>query len=71
MRFAGTARQYSTKAIAQLATIARKIGADLNFRCPYYAIVMKTFEKRSSTTGASHAGRILAMGNPLRKNALP
>lgn len=51
MRFAGTWRQYSKNAIAQLATMTIHSGADLNFKCPYHANVIKTFEATRRRTG--------------------
>src|SRR5262252_5963412 len=36
----------------QLATITRTSGLFLNFKCPYHAKVMKTFEQVSKTTGS-------------------
>ena len=55
MRFAGTWKQYSKKAIPQLARIAIQTGfARKSLRWPYQAKVMKTFETRRS--------RIVGMG---------
>src|SRR5690606_8245106 len=51
MRLAGTARQYSMKAIAQLMAITANSEECGNFRCPYQANVMKTFEDTSSRIG--------------------
>ncbi len=53
MRFAGTCRQYSKKAMPQLARMTVISGADLNFKCPYHAKVIKTFEAVKSKTGYS------------------
>src|ERR1700733_7766411 len=50
MRLAGTCRQYSKKAMAQLARIAFHSGESRNLRCPYQAQVMKMFEPISSNT---------------------
>jgi hypothetical protein len=44
MRFAGTWKQYSTKAIPQLTRITIHKGESLYLRCPYQAKVMKMFE---------------------------
>src|SRR4051812_26188799 len=52
MRFAGTASQYSKKAMPQLTSTAPQSGVVLNLRWPYQAKVMNTFEARSMTTGA-------------------
>src|SRR3712207_9485736 len=52
MRLAGTANQYSTKAMPQLAITAIHRGEVLNFKCPYHAKVMNTFEAISSRMGA-------------------
>jgi hypothetical protein len=46
MRFAGTAKQYSIRAIPQPIRIAAIIGNFGNLRFPYQATVMKTFEQR-------------------------
>src|SRR5215475_4769333 len=50
MRLAGTWKQYSPSAIAQLASTAAMIGADRYFRWPYHATVMNVFETSSKTT---------------------
>lgn len=50
MRFAGTIKQYSKNAIDQLARMTLGSGAPLNFRCPYQAKVMKTFEQKRRMT---------------------
>src|SRR6516162_4917549 len=52
-RLAGTARQYSTNAINQLATITPNSGTSLKRRCPYHAVVMNTLEPISMTIGRS------------------
>jgi len=44
MRFAGTWKQYSTKAIPQLTRITIHKGESLYLRCPYQAMVMKMFD---------------------------
>src|SRR5215472_4839450 len=44
MRFAGTWKQYSKKAMPQLTRITFHSASLRNFRCPYHAIVMKTLE---------------------------
>lgn len=41
---AGTWKQYSKKAIPQLTRITIQRADDLNFRCPYQANVINTFE---------------------------
>lgn len=41
-------------AIPQLATTASHSGALLNFRCPYQANIINTFERTSSTIGSRH-----------------
>src|SRR5580704_4843722 len=57
MRLAGTWKQYSKKAIIQLMTITLNSGADLYFRWPYQANVMKMLEQVRS--------RIVLMRNML------
>src|SRR5258705_13651011 len=52
-RLAGTASQYSTKAIPQLASTTVGSGLSLNFRWPYQAKVMKTLEANSIRIGSS------------------
>ena len=42
---------YSKKAMLQLARITFASGALLNFKCPYQAKVMNTFESVSSPIG--------------------
>src|SRR5512138_1664603 len=59
MRFAGTAKQYSMKAIPQLARITISSGAVLNLRCPYQANVMKTLDAISSRIGATEGEKIM------------
>ena len=50
MRLAGTAKQYSTKAMPQLMRITLKSGLFMPpFKCQYQAIVMKMFESESSS----------------------
>src|ERR1700756_381149 len=44
IRFAGTWKQYSKKAIPQLMTITFHSATLRNFKCPYHANVMKIFE---------------------------
>src|SRR3954462_8293651 len=53
MRFAGTAKQYSTNAMPQLTITTSQSGLSVNFRCPYQAKVMNTFEIRSSPMGST------------------
>jgi hypothetical protein len=48
---AGTASQYSKKAIPQLTSTTIGSGFSLNFRCPYQAKVMKTLEANSIRIG--------------------
>ena len=62
IRFAGTAKQYSIKAMPHDARIATIIGAWVNFRCPYHANVMKILERQSrtiGTNGRNDAGMII------------
>ena len=54
-RFAGTCRQYSKKAIAQLPKITFHKATPLNLRCPYHANVMKMFDPTSIATGQIRA----------------
>src|SRR5690606_23165968 len=54
MRLAGTAIQYSTRAMPQLTTITSRIGDSLNFRWPYQAVVMKMFEPTRRAIGAQY-----------------
>jgi hypothetical protein len=44
MRFAGTWKQYSAKAMAQLIRMTLKRGALRYFKCPYQAKVIKMLE---------------------------
>src|SRR5450432_3514314 len=44
MRLAGTWKQYSKKAMPQLARITFQSASLRYFRCPYHAKVMKIFE---------------------------
>ena len=48
MRFAGTWKQYSKKAIPQLTTITFQSASLRNFKWPYHAMVMKMFEMVSN-----------------------
>src|SRR3977135_3178422 len=52
-RLAGTASQYSTKAMPQLTSTTVGSGLSLNFRWPYQAKVMKTLEANSISIGSS------------------
>lgn len=52
MRLAGTCSAYSGSAISQLTAITVSSGAALNFRWPYQAKVMNTFEANSSAIGS-------------------
>jgi hypothetical protein len=45
-------KQYSKKAMPQERTIATYIGAEVNFRWPYHAAVIKQLETRRSRTAA-------------------
>src|SRR6478752_4179690 len=56
--FAGTMKQYSTKAMPQLTTITKNIGDVLNLRWPYHARVMKMFEQTSSKMGTTYGQRL-------------
>src|ERR1043165_8923377 len=60
MRLAGTAKQYSTKAMAQLTNTTSHSGAAGNFSCPYQAKVMKTLEIERNMIGA-RAGQAIDM----------
>src|SRR5690349_12375327 len=60
MRLAGTANQYSTSAIPQLAITATHIAACGNLRWPYQATVIKTLEPISRRIGST-AGDIRFM----------
>ncbi len=53
MRLAGTARQYSKKAIPQLISTISHIARCSTFNWPYQAKVMNTFEATSMRIGAS------------------
>jgi hypothetical protein len=53
MRSAGTAKQYSTKAIPQLTSTTVTSGTDLNLRWLYQAMVMNRFEQMRRMMGAS------------------
>src|SRR5882762_2649062 len=44
MRFAGTWKTYSNNAMPQLARITIQSGLSLNFKWPYHARFMNTFE---------------------------
>src|SRR5437773_10062190 len=48
IRFAGTWKQYSKKAMPQLTTITFHSASLRNRKCPYHATVMKIFEIVSS-----------------------
>ena len=52
IRLAGTASQYSKKAMLQLAITSSHSGLCSNFRWPYQAKVMKTFDRASMRMGA-------------------
>ena len=51
MRLAGTASQYSKKAMPQLTRTAIQSGEPRYLRCPYQANVMKTLDANSRTIG--------------------
>src|SRR3712207_3643665 len=53
MRLAGTASQYSKKAMPQLTSTAAQIGAALYFRWPDQAKVMNTLEATSRMIGVT------------------
>src|SRR5690606_29994285 len=55
MRLAGTASQYSKKAMPQLASTTTHSAAPGYLRCPYQAKVMNRLDAMSSPTGASMA----------------
>src|SRR5262249_36557377 len=55
--------QYSTKAIAQLATMTPMSGTSLKRRWPYQASVMNTLEPISNRTG-SRKGDVSMRGRP-------
>src|SRR5439155_17409267 len=59
-RLAGTASQYSKKAMPQLTMMTGGSGLPLNFRCPYQAKVMNTLEANSISTGNS-VGEMVGM----------
>ena len=65
MRFAGTWKQYSPKAISQLTTIASTSGADLCFKCPYQAKVMNVLEMKRRHTVSIQAHRT-SLGGPAK-----
>src|SRR5215212_8601164 len=67
-RLAGTASQYSTKAIPQLASTTSASGLSLNFRWPYQAKVMKTLEANSIRIG-SNVGEMVGIEVLLQDNA--
>src|SRR5271154_2119205 len=54
-RLAGTARQYSTKASAQLMRMTRNNGTSLNRRCQYHAVVMKMLDPTNNSIGSRYA----------------
>src|SRR5436305_7355222 len=63
-RLAGTASQYSKKAMPQLAMTTSGSGLPLNFRWPYQAKVMKTLEANSIRIGSSE-GEMVGIDCPL------
>src|SRR4051812_33891726 len=74
MRLAGTWKQYSKNAIAQLRTTTTQSGLAFSrseAMCPYQAKVMKTFEMSSSSAvftalsgAAEGTGLLLRQGEP-------
>src|SRR5215218_984527 len=65
-RFAGTARQYSMKAMPQLTRITSGSQDCLNLRWPYQAKVMNTFEANSIRTGRTNGEIKFGMKLPLQ-----
>ena len=65
VRFAGTAKQYSTKAIPQLTSTTIHSGRSGNLSCPYQAKVMNTFEQNRSTMGATAGIAGILAGGPI------
>ena len=59
-RLAGTARQYSKKAMPQLDQNGEEQRRGLVFRCPYQAKVMKMLERVRSTIGAIQRSKVPA-----------
>src|SRR5579871_2536433 len=55
MRFAGTAKQYSKKAMHQESGMTSRSGAAGKRNCPYHAKVMKTLDTQSRRIGAIKA----------------
>jgi hypothetical protein len=55
---AGTARQYSMKAIDQLTVTTTQSGRSVNLRCPYQATVMKTLDIKSKAMGRRKDGSV-------------
>src|ERR1035438_10675002 len=51
-RLAGTCSTYSKKAMPQLTMMTSQMGRSLNFKCPYQANVIKTFEQVNNTNGS-------------------
>src|SRR5437868_38764 len=66
MRLAGTARQYSKKAIPQLISTISHMARCSTFSWPYQAKVMNTLETISSRTGASAVQENIGGGSPAR-----
>jgi hypothetical protein len=67
MRLAGTARQYSIKAMPHATTMAISSGVDLYLRWPYQANVMNTFDSTSSRIGAIWGEKSEDMGAPVSR----
>ena len=63
IRFAGTARQYSKKAIAQDARIARMTGRPFIIRrCPYHANAIMVFDAQRSSVVRRIFGMAVVVG---------
>src|SRR5262245_43858482 len=70
-RLAGTAKQYSTKALPQLATTTSHSGRSVNLKCPYQVKVMNTLDTTSSTMGLMARGQPGHRFGTLRNGATP
>src|SRR6267143_2432993 len=73
MRFAGTWKQYSKKAIPQLARITFQSASLRNFRWPYHAKVMKMLEMVSNRTvriGKDAPRKVLRYRPRMREDSL-
>src|SRR3954470_21674384 len=67
-RLAGTASQYSKKAMPQLARVTSTSELCLNLRWPYQAKVMKTLEANSINIGSS-CGETVGIMSSLQKSS--